>query len=108
LPRTALVVLPPDLDDASAFRLRARRGVFTSAADLAQLTYSPSTYPEAARRMALVQRFLGARGAGCASLESLAADLFRAAGATHVACRRDDAAPLRRLYADSAWALYAF
>jgi hypothetical protein len=108
LPHAALVVVPPSRDDASAFRLRARRGVFISASDMAQLTYSPAAYPEAARRMALAQQYLGTGGVGCAGLDSRAAGLFRSAGATHVVCRGDDPAPLRRVYADPAWALYAF
>lgn len=111
LPPDALVVLPPGDDDAPAFRLRARRGVFVTRADLLQLTYSPEVVGPAAARMRLLVRYYGATGrgmVGCRAFDASALRQLRQAGATHFACLSGDRPPLAEpQYADSAWVLYA-
>jgi hypothetical protein len=111
LPGDALIALPPDVTDATAFRLQSRRGLFVSMGDLAQLTYAPQTLPEARRRMALLKQSFGAGGGspgGCASIGDAEARAFTALGATHLVCPRH-AAPrdgLKAVYGDTAWTLH--
>lgn len=110
--RSALFVLPPELDASVEFRARARRGVFVTLGDLAILTYAPATFLEARRRAEMVGVRLVAGRPDVSlydTLDDAAIARLRHAGATHIVLRRADAPPrmLPVAYSDSAWTVYA-
>ncbi len=110
--RDALFVLPPDAPAAESFRVRARRGVFVTIGDLAQLTYAPGAFIQARQRatMAGVRVSDGRPDAsGYSLIDEAGAEQMRRAGATHLVFAKPRVPRLAFTvaFADSAWQVYA-
>ena len=111
-PREALFVLPPDAPASEGFRVRARRGVFVTIGDLAQLTYAPAAFLQARERatMAGVRLLRGRPDAsGYSRMDDAGANALRAAGATHLVFAKPGAPTLDFAVAfdGTAWLVYA-
>lgn len=111
-PRNALFVLPPDAPASESFRVRARRGVFVTIGDLAQLTYAPAAFIQANARATLagVRVSDGRPGAsGYSRIDNAGAEALRRAGATHLVFAKSRAPRLDLAVAfdGDAWLVYA-
>lgn len=111
-PRDALFVLPPDAPASESFRVRARRGVFVTIGDLAQLTYAPTAFMQAQARATLAGvRVLRGRpdASGYSRMDDAGANVLRRAGATHLVFAKSGAPKLDLAVAfdGSAWLVYA-
>ncbi len=111
-PRDALFVLPPDALASESFRVRARRGVFVTIGDLAQLTYAPAAFIQAQERATLTGvRVLDGRpdASGYLRIDNAGADALRRAGATHLVFAKSGAPALDLAVAfdGAGWLVYA-
>jgi hypothetical protein len=111
-PRDALFVLPPDVLASESFRVRARRGVFVTIGDLAQLTYAPTAFIQARERATLAGvRVVHGRpdASGYSRIDDAGAEALRRAGATHLVVAKARAPKLNLAVAldGSAWLVYA-
>jgi hypothetical protein len=111
-PRDALFVLPPDALASERFRVRARRGVFVTIGDLAQLTYAPAAFIQARERARLAGVGVPEgrpEASGYARIDSAGADALRRAGATHLVFVKSRAPrlDLAVAFAGDAWLVYA-
>ncbi len=109
--RDAMFVVPPDGKESTTFRVRARRGVFVTLADIAQMTYAPTNFLVARQRAALVgMRIVNGHPdvSGYDALDDRGADALRQAGAAYLVFRRATAPRLSlpSVYSDAAWLVY--
>lgn len=111
-PRDALFVLPPDALASESFRVRARRGVFVTIGDLAQLTYAPAAFIQARERAMLAG--VGVPNgrpdaSGYARIDDAGVDALRRAGATHLVFAKSRAPRLDLAVAfdGDGWLVYA-
>ena len=111
-PREALFVLPPDAVASESFRVRARRGVFVTIGDLAQLTYAPAAFIESSARATLAGVGVSngrPDASGYTRIDDAGAEALRRAGATHLVFAKSRAPRLDLAVAfdGDAWLVYA-
>lgn len=111
-PRDALFVLPPDAPALESFRVRAKRGVFVTLGDLAQLTYAPAAFIQANQRATMVGVHVSrgrSNASGYSRIDETVVEQLQRAGATHLvfAKPRVPRLDLTVAYDDPAWIVYA-